>query len=467
MEADTASETADRQPETPHNANMKRFFVWGTSRAVALLLTAGLVVTACGDGYPDGEDANVESTDRLIHWPGFQSDDPSGSASKFFVVHMTPGPDSRTATPRSEIRFRFSRAIEPDTVDEQTVVLRERESLRTVPVRVHVHGVHMTVTPLRPLNTNYRYTIDLGGVGSQSGHTTDFAARFFTVPNHPVLYLRYTGTEATRAHEFSWDADAGYLGIDHKLPGPDGVLQTADDPQDVLAEVFYDAEQDNTHSHVRTNPGPDGVFDTADDFHTYERTMTYSAAGMTTRYHEYFGSDGEIGTPDDYTGPLETHYYDAEDRFVGLCNGTSCTRLDYFDGERAALVLSDPGPDGIWRTDDDELGNDWIRNVYDENGVELGSEFHVLTSGGTPTPSAATLTGYADMTVVDGLATEVRIYDGAGADGVWRTADDAASVLVAITYDEDGLRQTMFNYEAGPDDQFGTVDDRLADEWFY
>ena len=392
----------------------------------------------------------------------------SQPVEKFAFVSMTPAPESKIATPLSSIELRFNRAVDPSTLGG--VVLRERESLREVPSTVTANGVFVTIVPQRPLASMYRYTVDVDQIEAQSPFTLpiDVTKRFFTAPNHPDLYIRYQNGVAVRTHDYDWYPASGDLRIYHLIQGEDGILQTADDVQDSWSLVHYNAEHDNVYSLVRGYPGPDGVHGTSDDEHLYERIMSHDGRGEVTRDHNFFGDDMQVGTADDYALGKQVRVYDAQDRLVSLCDGSTCTEWIHLVGERITLTHISAGPDAQWLTSDDELDPTWHRNIYNAVGVEARSEVHALATDGTPTPSASTLQSYTNvMLTVEGLAANYSTFTDPGADGIWDTADDVADTYSDIVYDADGMRVTRDDFDAGPDGQIGTTDDLIASEWTY
>ncbi|HHH30146.1 MAG TPA: hypothetical protein ENK57_17635, partial [Polyangiaceae bacterium] len=310
--------------------------------------TIGTIALATACGVEQAPEEPVAGRHELPNW---QNAAQSGEyhCGKFYLVHMDPAPESKTATPLSTITLKFSRAVDPSTTGG--VVLRERESKRIVPANVTSNGVFVHITPLRPLNHNYRYTVDVDQIEAQSPHTDplDVTKRFFTAPNFPDLYIRYKNGLAVREHDFMWTPSTGELRVDHFVPGPDGILQTTDDVQDTWVLSQYDTEQDNVYTIVRGEPGPDGIYETADDAVVYERTLSFDARGETSRSHLYFGPDMQMGTGDDYTTPLQSRYYDNDDVYLGRCDGNICTQYVYYAGETHVLTYDDPGPDGVWR----------------------------------------------------------------------------------------------------------------------
>lgn len=391
-------------------------------------------------------------------------------AGDFALVAMSPQAESAVAAPRSVVVLTFSEAVDPGTVNTGSVVLRERESQRVVPASLAVAGEVVTLTPLRPLESNYRYTVDLHAIGSLDPYdnTIEHQARFFTATNFATLYLRYpsAGDPAYRSHVYSWDESSRGLQVGHFTPGPDGALLTFDDVEDTREDLRYDADRDYTRKHV-LGCGPDATLGSADDVHLYERVMTYGAAGLTTRQVVDFGADGLTGTADDTTFALETYHYDADDRYVGSCNGTTCTRYDHGANQVAMVTLAGPGPDGAWRTADDVLASPWRLRFYDAVGVELGVEEHALAPDGTATVTPTSLLGYTDYTVSAGLATAARTFTAVGADGLWRTADDGGDLAYVLGHEVDGTRATQQVWRAGGDGRFDTADDELYEDWYY
>lgn len=401
----------------------------------------------------------------------------------FGVVDMTPPPDSAVLVPRGSLTLEFSEPVDPASVDETTVVLRVRESKRTVPVTLDVVGSQVTITPQSPLGIRGRYWIEVDGVAGAAAHDDDndhqgndddddhctalYAGRFFTDPNFETLYLRYIDGVENRAAEYSWDPQSMQLWVDFTVPGADGEFLTADDVQDWQSLYQFGSDWDVQYTQTWNDAGPDGQWNTGDEFNVAGAFYTYAAAGLEELVQVSYGADGMMGTADDALLATYTYFYDGQDLHTGYCDGSICGQQTLNGGERQYLTNVAPGADGIWMTADDVLGPEWIREIVSADGTWSTQETHELAADGTPTVTPTSLNAYFDVFVIDDFTSEVRSYLGPGADGIWRTADDLGNTFTTITYDAGGLRETMVVSFAGPDGLLDTADDVLYQEFFY
>lgn len=429
------------------------------SIGVGLALVVGLGAQACGSGT----DLNGGSDDGRRR-PTTVVDD---EEQVFELVEMTPEVESHIATPLSVVTLTYNLDVDPNSVDG--VVLRERGSERTIPVEVEVEGKKITITPQRPLGEKAFYTVVADAVKSLEPNTSsvDFEGRFFTRINFVDLYLRYQSSVATRAHDFEWNAETRELLISHWAPGTDGVVMTPDDVQDLRAVTRFDENFDETWSDTRGEAGEDGVYGTQDDVRLYLREISYSPLGEVTRTNTFYGADLLAGTVDDYK-QLSTSTYGEGDRVDRVCGETTCTAYRYGEAERFDVELVDPGPDGVWQTEDDLLGTEyaWVR--FDARGLATGIERHLVGVAGDLTPSSETLVSYTAISRDQfGLPIESTVYDGAGPDGLWMTEDDHGQSRTIYTHDEDGFQRTRHLYGPGADDLIGSPDDEIRSSFYF
>lgn len=445
-----------------------------SARSFATLALVLASAGGCGHessgSSPDDETADVDETIPSDEDPGAPSYPDSAPSRycecEFGVVAMSPAAESEVAVPKGVIELELSESIDPTSVGPTTFILRERESLRTVPITVDIVGSQVTLTPSRPLSRRARYWIEVDGLASaESECTADYAARFFTAPNFETLYLRYVDGVENVAHVFTWNG-AKELTVDHFVPSTDSQFLTSDDVQ-VLRQVYhYDSGWDLHDVLTWDNPGSDAIWGTPDDGSMYRASYTYLAAGLDAYFFEFHGPDGIPGTSDDTTMPVNDYIYDATDHYVAYCNSTICIQTSDLGGETHDVTSVDPGADGVWLTGDDLLGSPWTRRVTNADGSST-VESHLLAPDGTPTISAGSLTSYSDSLNEDAVTRTTRAFVGPGPDGVWRTADDQAESKTTLTLDTDGLRVLQVVYLAGPDGLLDTADDLLSTELHY
>lgn len=158
-------------------------------------------------------------------------------------------------------------------------------------------------------------------------------------------------------------------------------------------------------------PGPDDTWNTADDVgsarHVYQRD---GRTLLSTWEYGAPGPDGVFGTGDDVIDRVTTNQFDQLGRHVG--NETTV----------------DPGDDDQWGTADDVVDRYFV-SEYD---------------------------GDTRRQVV------ALVVEGAGADGLWRTADDDVTFRTASTYTSTGALETRTQAtDAGADGLWDTADDTI------
>ncbi|MBN1797866.1 MAG: hypothetical protein JW822_04790 [Spirochaetales bacterium] len=233
----------------------------------------------------------------------------------------------------------------------------------------------------------------------------------------------------------------------HK-PGPDGILDTADDEiGGITVQTYRDFYSDNwkhfydgpgadgvwltdddeiadwwwcrtdTYGSMQVGPGPDGLWFTTDD--TISGWNDWSDPAIERSYGDP-GADGEWFTADDVMRDYCLKEYDA--------NGNEIKRVSY----------GDPGPDNIWETADDVITINWYGAYMTR---EYEGQYNHWDSW-----------------------TRMVSYDSPGPDGIWFTADDEVRNWQVQEFG-DGTkfftRRETYN-SPGMDDEWFTEDDEMS-----
>ena len=442
----------------------------------SLVLTVALTpMVACIASHEDHEAAGpmVPGDSAAVEGPR------ATNPETFHVESMVPAPNSAGAAPLTTVTLQFNRAVDFSSATADTVWIIHRESRRRIAATISPGSTprHVRLTPVLPLSTNSRYTVEVDGVAAPSGHTASYSARFFTRPHFPIGLQRHRGAGLHTYYTASYDPVTRIRRVQYMRTGPDMLAGTSDDQVEQLNEYFYEENQDNYYLLVSLDPGEDASYGTPDDVVLSARHLTWGKAGRDEVFYSMAGQDGIIGSADDYDTGVKRHYYDEEDRLAYTCTfdagsdaraftaddtTTSCVRSIYLEGEERVMTTTGPGADGSWRTEDDELGDTWSRSILNSSGAVVRQETHVLASNGTAVPLDTTLLAYTvHSRSANHLVLESLSYSGAGPDGLWNTEDDVGSDRRQYTYDSDGFIRSEVFYRAEADGLHGTGDDYL------
>ncbi len=386
-------------------------------------------------------------------------------------VRLTnPVEESADAVPLSDLTLTFSEPYDPTTVGPETIWLVERESLRRIPVEFDTtDAVRVVLDPVRPIATGARYHVMVDGVKSAAGEVVPtYDGRFFTRLHLSSSFIQFGESGVFKWYDGEFHENEDVWSATYVYAGDDGVMHTSDDSENMQSNWAFDDLRDNVWVRVIDSTGADGVYRTADDEHRYQRELEWDGVGLRSSRRINSGPDHQLGTDDDEMGNGETLYYDDRDRLEYSCRVapegaiSDCVRYFYGSGSEARVTLSGPGPDGVWRTDDDLRAEGWTAITRDIRGVVIRSDEYRLNASGETVADAEFRTAYAIFEhTQEGLVRERRSYEGAGPDGVWETLDDAATTRVVFNYDEDGLTLSRDTYLAGSDQRFDTVSDTL------
>lgn len=175
---------------------------------------------------------------------------------------------------------------------------------------------------------------------------------------------------------------------------------------------------------------------------SFER-YTHDAEGAATRT-EYFGEPGPDG--------MWTTQDDVLTRVTLYENGS---------GETTSWDISGPGADATWETADDELANR-VRTVFDDQGRVVRNEYLGRGADGSLGTTDDEPTRWTERTWRGGdMLTQIE-HDSPGADGQWLTADDSVRLADAMEYDQHHRRTVRaMSVAPGPDGQWLTSDDVL------
>jgi len=397
------------------------------------------------------------------------------------VATMSPTLGSRTAGPLTTVTLTFNARVDMTTVDNSTVWIAERTSLRRVPAVVSAGATlrQVVLTPARPLGAGGRYTVHAEGVeAAVAGYTpSEWSGYFFTTLHEATHMERFNETGMVSYFDAVYDSAMRLLVVDSMYTGPDHAPGGGDDLIAGRSEYTYDGAQDPRKLLVRDAPGVDGDWGTPDDVMSIDRRYRFGAPGLLRLHKIDAGPDNLLGTPDDFQGAISERTYDANDELTHTCQQepgvdgraftsddiiTSCNRTERADGERRVLTLIAPGDDGAWRTPDDVVGSTWRLHLLDDVGNEIRTETHALAGDGTATPSDATLLSYVTYEYdANGLLIEALGYVGAGADTAWNTPDDVAGARDNASHDGQGFLTVELSFDAGDDGLHHTGDDWL------
>jgi len=432
-----------------------------------LILSLGLLTACAMDPDELGE------IDQPTHEDG---------VTRHMAATMSPAVNSRTAGPLTTVTLTFNARVDMTTVDETTVWMVERDSLRRVPAAVSAGATlrQVVLTPSRPLASGAHYTVHAFGVeASVSGYTpSEWSGRFFTALHDPIHMERFNESGMVSYYDAFYDPGTRVRQVDRMYTGPDRMIGGGDDLIGGRSEYTFDGVRDPRRLIVRDEPGADGTFGTPDDVISIDRRYRFISPGLYRLHNNHAGPDGLLGTPDDYDDGLNERTYDPDtDEQTHSCQIdaggdlmaftsddfiTSCNRFEASAGERRTILLVGPGDDGAWRTPDDVLGSPWRLQLLDADGNVVRTETHALAGDGTATPSDATLLSYVTFELdANGLVIESLGYEGAGADTLWNTSDDVAGDRDQAAYDGQGFLTLEQTFNPGPDDLHHTGDDWL------
>lgn len=213
--------------------------------------------------------------------------------------------------------------------------------------------------------------------------------------------------------------------------GADGKPFTADDVASYTINRYLNGAP--AGGVAMSNKGPDGVAFTADDVANGYSDSTLNAAGLLTKNftRKGPGADGIWFNADDPVTYLIVNSYDAQNRPSGQ------------------MAYSAAGADGVWETADDVVAS---TATYTHDSA--GNKTYVYRD------SAGAISSWMSGKVSNGgLTVDWVTYSGAGADGVWQTADDVVSYVSHNESDASG-RALVAGYGAvGKDGVWFTADD--------
>ncbi len=277
-------------------------------------------------------------------------------------------------------------------------------------------GITNTSSVMFTLAAGYNYTINVmlgGSVSISVNNGSNSSAPSLPMP--ACRLIKYYNADGTLAASDLWTNFTGVTGyFGHFQYNQSGNING-----------YYADGSPLGGGHWVGDPGPDGNWLTADDALT-----TYQLYG--TNEVVYYYSDNTISS----------YYHDTYDSA-----GNEIKRVCYVS----------PGPDGVWFTGDDQIPEPNVTNMF------LGMYNDTLQ------PNAASY--YIETFSADKIIplhwswSTLKIYDGAGPDHIWFTADDHVMLYARHEFN-DPVSTYWFTKEydytnAGPDGIWGTADDVL------
>ncbi|HUS68969.1 MAG TPA: Ig-like domain-containing protein [Kofleriaceae bacterium] len=266
--------------------------------------TLRVVATVCLLGIGIGCD-QVGHDDR-------SSDVDEGGSGTFEVIAMSPEPDSSAATPLSSITLTFNDTVDLASAIDATVWIRHRESRRRVPAVISAGASddQLVLTPVLPLASANRYTVDVDGVANPDGLTAVYEARFLVKMHLREDYERNDDRGLETYYESTWDELNGVRAVHWVGAGGDHTGGTGDDFQRDLTEYYYDHLQDPVYMLSRSSAGDDGDYLTGDDVLRVERVYAWDGVGLQRLHQSEPGADGAFDTGDELDRGATQRYYE-------------------------------------------------------------------------------------------------------------------------------------------------------------
>jgi hypothetical protein len=362
------------------------------------ILVAGVGVVVGGGCGGSGGETSPDGTVADTTAPKVVSVSPTGNVSVLAKLTVT-----------------FDEPLDASTVTAANVRLTARldDSFPQVPGTVTSDASSITFTPMRPLNFDGIYELQVGAVADTSGNA--FAGD--TIPIHTVVNVITHETQYNAANQVSGSVE---IGID-------------------------------ATGHMTTMIAKD-VNGVATSHEEYE----FRADGAWFKYRRYdIGTDNKWNTPDDPVILRDEYTYDAADKLklttFAEFAGEQTMRIDYSWNARSlatSKVFDSPGDDLAWNSPDDR-GPQWRDNTQDTTGAIIRQTFH--NSGADGLPMVGNDDFIMSSTVFERdpttfAVTKQTMYGGPGGDMMWLTNDDAVANYSTFTTDSRGLVLTRTLY---------------------
>lgn len=133
------------------------------------------------------------------------------------------------------------------------------------------------------------------------------------------------------------------------------------------------------------------------------------------------------------------------------------------DNVRSFFVYESPGPDQVWRTSDDPIGQRTVEQLSATGQFEGDTNYFPGPDGQWGT-SDDVITAYSVMSFdQSGHYLKLSVYNKPGSDGVWHTNDDVQSASLSFqNYFGDVPSQELNSTGPGADGIWGTSDDQIS-----